>query len=294
MQEVDLINQDELDKNRTILNNEFEQLIQNDFISNTMVIPLVNWITKFLNFLDELKDENTYIKKIVEYEIFIIQTIEKYPFYQNPNLFDPKSLFSEIELDTWEKANAYYKNFQIQKNKLDDLADELILDFYGNKLKKFDSVSNELLALLKLKKLINKKKSLYDDIIIFLEEIAIKSSENTKSNPYPKIFVNDSAYSLFLELIEELKNDRPNKKLIKEDVSFIIDKLKNEQNKVNAIKFNVKLLVLCEFFSQFESTQHLGFESKNIKYNRDNKRLNDIFNSIVIKYNPPFIAKNEQ
>jgi hypothetical protein len=47
MQEVDLINQDELDKNLTILNNEFEQLIQNDFISNTMVTPLVNWITNF-------------------------------------------------------------------------------------------------------------------------------------------------------------------------------------------------------------------------------------------------------
>ena len=114
MQEVDLINQEELDKSRTILNYEFEQLIQNDFNQNESVISFTNWLEEYLKFVDEVKDGKTFIKEILEYDLFFHRVITKYPFCLNENLFDPESVFSENELIIWNSSIKYFQDYKNQ------------------------------------------------------------------------------------------------------------------------------------------------------------------------------------
>lgn len=291
MKDFELINYEKFETNRNILDEEFEQLINDDFQLSSTHIAFATWLDEYLKFVDDVKDGKTYIIRIDEFEKHLYDTATKYPFYQNSNLFDPESLFSQNELDFWNNTIKYFQDLKSQSENLIKSSEELMFDLYCNKFKRLNLISSNLIEVLSTKKRLNSESLISDELIKHLGRII--EDEPKAKNPYPKIFVNDSAYSLFLELIEELKNDRHDKKLIKEDVTFIIDKLKNVHNKVKAIKLNVKLTVLCDFFNQFESTQHLAFKSKNIKYNRENKRLNEIFNPIIKKYNLPFKDENE-
>ena len=287
MQDLNLIKQKELDKKQASINNEFEVLIQNGFASDSSVVLIVNWIEEFLIFVNEIKNGKTFLKRNVEYETFFNETIIKYPFYQNSNLFEPSSLFSENDFLTWEMTIKYFDCINIQNNKLSKLSDEIMLDFYLNKIKHIKCISNELIKLLELKRHNKSDTYVSYDFLNHLTNLFENVPEITTKNPYPHIFVNYSAYSLFIELCDRLIKDRPKKQLIKEDVSFMIDILKSDSKKILAIQSNLKREVLCDFFRKFELTKKLGFEIKDFKYNRE-LRLNQIFGEIIKKYDTPF------
>lgn len=182
MQEVDLINQEELDKNRTILNFEFEQLIQNDFNQNESVVSFAYWLDEYLKFVDEVKDGKTYLKKILEYDLFFDQVITKYPFCLNENLFDPESMFSENELIIWNSTIKYFQNYKNQYEKLKKVSEELMFDLYFNKLKRLVLISSNLIDVLNLKKQINNESLISDELIKHLCQLTENSSQSKFSN----------------------------------------------------------------------------------------------------------------
>ncbi len=288
MEEFDLINHLEFNNKLNTLNCEFDNLLLNDLQLNSNVVSIANWIEKFLLFIQEVKEGESYIKRNSDFESFLHSVAEKYPFYKNSKLFDPESLFSEKDLITWEKANEYLREYNIQNNYLGETADELILDFYLNKIKKIEFISFDLIALFRLKNQIKQVDSRFDEVIDYLEKCRKnKIDESEVINPYPDIFVNGNSFNLYVELCETIKAQK--NKIIIADVIFIIYQLKRP--KYNAIKSEVSLTFLCNFINDLELTRGLDIKEQNFK-DRSSKRREQIFERIIKKYQTPFIEED--
>lgn len=239
MQEFELINQEKFEINRKCLDEEFEQLINDDFQISSTQIAFANWLEKFLKFIDEVKDCKNYINRIEEFESFLKYVATKYPYYQNSNLFDPESLFSQIELDLWNNTIKYFHDFGNQNEKLIKASEELLFDLYFNKFKRLDFISSNLIEVLRIKKQLNNKSLISDELLEHFVSLLEKNSESelskrieklettenqfsdsaqaenflskkqtslVDSDNWSRFFVDRNAYDLFLDCVEKLPN----------------------------------------------------------------------------------------
>lgn len=286
MKEFDLINHSQFEYELTCLNNEFEQFQIKEFDRDSCLIPITNWIEKFLIFIREIQDGYTFIQRNNELERFIDAVAEKYPYYNNPSVFDPKSNFTNSEFQLWENSIIYLNEFNKQNTKLKEIGEGLLFDFYLNKIKEFEPLSNELHNSLRLKKQISGKSVITEDVLDQFSQIIKTTPSKIISHHNPHIFVNEEAFDLYIDLCNVFKLDR--NKLIIEDIVFIINQLKHQR--INAIYKETSLTSLCTFVNEHELTKGLNLQKEHFK-NRNSVNRQNKFDVEIKKYKIPF-SKN--